>query len=259
MWPGGLLQNSVFVTPDIFLIAEELIALLSFKSKTMKKLGLLVSGIVLTTALMAQKPESGAPSTLEGQFGWNASTLSFNAPSLRYRYFFQDNIAFRVTLGINNTSTSYNFFENEETNSGSTGTYEARNNGLTFGFGGEYHFAGTNRLSPYVGTDIMFGTGKITSEGLNTDGSVFIDDYSQSFEIGTSMFGVNFVAGTDFYFAENFYFGLELGLGWATNKQKEGISTATFGGNTFISKSNEETTSDFGNNVISTFRLGWRF
>jgi hypothetical protein len=34
LWPGGLLQHSVLVTPNIFLIAEELIALLSFKSKT---------------------------------------------------------------------------------------------------------------------------------------------------------------------------------------------------------------------------------
>jgi outer membrane protein W len=225
----------------------------------MKKLGLLVSGIVLSTALMAQKPESGAPSTLEGLIGWNASTLSFNAPSLRYRYFLQDNIAVRVTLGINNTSTTDNFFENEDNNTGGTGTYETRNNGLTFGFGGEYHFAGTNRLSPYVGADILFGSGKVSTDGQNADGVGFVDDYSEMSEYKTSMFGVNLVAGTDFYFAQNFYFGLELGLGWMSNKQKEGQTTVTFGGNTFMSKSNEATTSDFGNNVISTFRLGWRF
>ena len=78
-------------------------------------------------------------------------------------------------------------------------------------------------------------------------------------EFRTRMFGVNLVAGTDFYFAQNFYFGLELGLGWASHKEKEGESSVTFGGNTFIAKSNEATTSEFGNNVISTFRLGWRF
>ncbi len=225
----------------------------------MKKLGLLVSGIVLSTALMAQKPDANVPSTLEGQFGWNNSTMSFDAPALRYRYFLEDNIAVRLTLGINNTTNTDNFFENEDNNTGATGTYQTKNNGLTFGVGGEYHFEGTNRLSPYAGADIMFGSGKASTDGQNSDGVSFVGDYSEMSEYKTSMFGVNLVAGTDFYFAQNFYFGLELGLGWASNKEKEGETTVTFGGNTFTSKSNEATSSEFGNNVISTFRLGWRF
>jgi outer membrane protein W len=225
----------------------------------MKKLSLLVGGLALSTAVFAQKPDASVPSTLEGQFGWNASTLSFQAPSLRYRYFLQDNIAIRVTLGIANTSTTENFYEVESDNSGGSGTYETKTGALNAAIGAEYHFAGTDRLSPYAGIDIMFGSGKFTTEGENSDGTTWIDAYSESSEAKTGMFGVNLVAGTDFYFAENFYTGLELGLGWQSMTQKEGESSVTFGGTTTTVTSNETKNSEFGNNVIGTFRLGWRF
>jgi outer membrane protein W len=227
--------------------------------KVMKKLSLLVGGLALSTAVFAQKPDASVPSTLEGQLGWNASTLSFNAPSLRYRYFLQDNIAVRVTLGMNNNSSTDNFFENEADNSGNTGEYITKNGGWNAAVGAEYHFAGTDRLSPYAGIDIMFGGGKATTEGTNSDGTSYVADYSEASEAKTGMFGVNLVAGTDYYFAENFYIGLELGLGWQSITQKEGESSVTIGSTTNTVKSNEAKSSFFGNNAIGTFRLGWRF
>jgi len=226
----------------------------------MKKLSLLVGGLILSTAVMAQKPDASVASTLEGQLGWNASTLSFNAPSIRYRYFVQDNIAVRVTLGMNNNSTTDNYFENEADNTGKTGTYDTKNNGMNVAIGAEYHFGGTDRLSPYAGIDIMFGSGKSTTDGANSDGSGFVDTYTETSEYKTGMFGVNLVAGTDYYFAENFYMGLELGLGWQSITQKEGSTTVSLGANPSVtSKSNEAKSSFFGNNAVGTFRLGWRF
>lgn len=225
----------------------------------MKKLSLLVGGLILSGAVLAQKPDAGTPSTLEGQLGWNSSTLSFNAPSIRYRYFLQDNIAVRVTLGMSNNSTTDNFFQNESDNSGTAGTYDTKNNRFNAAIGAEYHFAGTDRLSPYAGIDIMFGSGKITTDGSNSDGTTFVNNYSEKTEAKTGMFGVNLVAGTDYYFAENFYMGLELGLGWQSITQKEGTSEVTSGGVTTKNTTNEAKSSFFGNNVIGTFRLGWRF
>jgi outer membrane protein W len=225
----------------------------------MKKLSLLVGGLVLSTAVFAQKPDASVPSTLEGQLGWNASTLSFNAPSLRYRYFLQDNIAVRVTLGLANSSTTENFYEVEADNSGASGEYVSKTGGWNAAIGAEYHFAGTDRLSPYAGIDIMFGGGKVTDEGTNSDGTSYVADYSEMSEAKTGMFGVNLVAGTDYYFAENFYIGLELGLGWSSTTEKEGESSVTIGGTTSTVVSNEEKSSFLGNNAIGTFRLGWRF
>ena len=162
-------------------------------------------------------------------------------------------------MGIQNTSNTQNFFEDEAENADGSGTYETKTGALNAAVGAEYHFAGTDRLSPYAGLDIMFGSGKLTTEGTNSDGTTWIDDYSESSEAKTSMFGVNLVAGTDYYFAENFYIGLELGLGWQSMTQKEGESTVTFAGTTTTVKSNEEKDSFFGNNVVGNFRLGWRF
>ena len=70
----------------------------------MKKLAILVGAIALTGSTFAQKATTDNPFSLEGQLGFNASTLSFNAPTIRFRYFVADNIAARLTLGIANTS-----------------------------------------------------------------------------------------------------------------------------------------------------------
>lgn len=228
----------------------------------MKKLAILVGAIALTGSTFAQKP-TDAPFSLEGQLGFNASTLSFDAPSIRFRYFATENIAGRLTLGIDNSSETINYFENEDVNGGGTGTEENKMGGWNLGIGGEYHFAGTDRLSPYVGLDILLGGGSMTSEWTNTNGLSYDASHTRSVENKYSTFGVNLVAGADYYFAENFYLGMELGLGFGAMTEKEGtdVDTQIIAGTTVITnnKTNEYKSSSFGNNVVGQFRLGWRF
>lgn len=224
----------------------------------MKKLSLLVGGLVLSTVVLAQKPDAGTPMSLEGQLGWNASTLSFQAPSIRFRYFLQDNIAVRATIGLANTTTVDNHYELPN-NAGASGEEITFTKGWNAAIGAEYHFAGTDKLSPYAGLDIMFGGGNIGAEWTNYDGFGYNADYTRVDEAKRGMFGVNLVAGTDYYFAENFYLGLELGLGFRSNTTKEAISTITTGGVTTENKAADGKTSFIGNNAVGTFRLGWRF
>lgn len=225
----------------------------------MKKLAILVGAIALTGSTFAQKATAETPFSLEGQIGLNTSTLSFSAPAIRFRYFVKDNIAARVTLGISKSSETNNYFENEIANSGGSGTEINKIGGWAASVGGEYHFAGTDRLSPYGGLDIVFGGGKTTNEWSNYDGTGYNSDYKRNIEAKTSTVGVNLVAGTDYYFAENFYLGLELGLGFQSTSTKEGSDEIVTGGVTTNTISNEGKNSDFGNNFISNFRLGWRF
>lgn len=225
----------------------------------MKKLAILVGAIALTSASYAQKATTDAPMSLEGQIGFNASTLSWDAPSIRFRYFAADNIAGRLTLGVDNNKTVDNFFENEQDNTGGAGSYEVKNSMLTIGIGGEYHFGGTDRLSPYGGLDIMIGSGSTTTAGDMSDGTTWIDQYSEESTAKMSGLGVNLVAGTDYYFAENFYCGLELGIGFSSYTMKEGEQSVTMAGTTVTNKTNESKMSQTGNNYISQFRLGWRF
>lgn len=229
----------------------------------MKKLIILVGAIALTGSTFAQKATTDAPFSLEGQLGFNASTLSFNAPTIRFRYFVADNIAARLTLGIANTSETFNYYEDEATNGLGSGTEVNKTGMFNVAIGGEYHFAGTDRLSPYAGLDILIGSGSSTNEWSNYDGGSYNADYTRSIDAKTSMFGVNLVAGADYYFAENFYFGMELGLGFASTTVKEGTDTQSdiIAGSTVVveSTSNMEKYSFFGNNFIGNFRLGWRF
>src|SRR5574343_730452 len=99
----------------------------------MKKLAILVGAIALTGSTFAQKATTDAPFSLEGQLGFNASTLSFNAPTLRLRYFVADNIAVRLSLGMSTSKTVDNFYENEIDNTGGAGTYEVKNGNINDG------------------------------------------------------------------------------------------------------------------------------
>jgi outer membrane protein W len=225
----------------------------------MKRLAILVGAIALTGSTFAQKATAETPFSLEGQIGFDASTLSFDAPAIRFRYFVKDNIAARVTFGISNLSETFNYFENEEANTGGSGTEINKVGGWAASIGGEYHFTGTDRLSPYGGLDIVFGGGKATNEWSNYDGTGYNADYKRNIEAKTSTFGVNLVAGTDYYFAQNFYLGLELGLGFQATTTKEGSDEIVTGGVTTNTLSNKGKDSEFGNNFISNFRLGWRF
>jgi outer membrane protein W len=244
----------------------------------MKKLSLLLGGMILTTAVMAQKPTEGAPMTLEGNvagiaaFGFgNASATNLNgtssptmpsivAPGLRFRYFATENIAIRVSLGFSSSKRTDNFYENEVDNTGGSGTYVSKLGTTTIGVGAEYHFKGTEKLSPYAGIDINFGMGKMSTEGDQTDGATWLAaDYSEKAEQKTAGFGVGLIAGTDYYFVENFYLGVELGLGFNSYTAKEGTASTTIAGVTTEAKGNEVKISGFSNNVMGMFRLGWRF
>jgi len=245
----------------------------------MKKLSLLLGGMILTTAVMAQKPTEGAPMTLEGNvaglaaFGFGNSaptnlngttnggtTPSIVAPGLRFRYFATDNIAIRLSLGFSSNKTTNNFYEFEVDNTGGSGSYVTKMGTTTIGIGGEYHFKGTEKLSPYAGLDINFGMGAMRTEGDQSNGANWVaPDYSEKSEQKTAGFGVGLIAGTDYYFVENFYLGVELGLGFNSYTMKEGTSSVTSGGVTVEAKGNEMKQSGFSNNVMGMFRLGWRF
>jgi len=240
--------------------------------KVMKKLSLLVGGIILSGAVLAQKPSSDVPMTLEGQLGITnpagGAGLDFVAPSVRFRYFLTDNIAARVTLGINSASSTNTVYENPDF-SGATGEYHTVSTAWNAAIGAEYHFAGTDRLSPYVGLDIMFGGAKTKVEGTNTDGTgtAYVADASFDSEDPTSMFGVGLALGTDFYFAENFYVGVEMGMAWRTITTKPGSYSNTAGGTTVSGDLNGESKDGqfFTGNLptgatpTGNIRLGWRF
>jgi len=87
----------------------------------------------------------------------------------------------------------------------------------------EKHFDGTNRLSPYVGgalnigfsssseTEEYWGANDFTDTAQNPNNFV---EWEQKTKDGSLSFGLNALAGMDFYFADNIYLGAEFGFGF---------------------------------------------
>lgn len=224
----------------------------------MKKFFVLAGAVVLSSSLFAQKPTADNPFSIEGQLSYNASSLSFNAPSLRMRYFWADDMAARVSLTIANSSTKDYYYELAN-NAGGEGTEVNKVSLTMISLGAEKHFAGTDKLSPYVGADFVFGMGNSSAKWDKFDGSGYSADFTATAKNPTSMIGLNLVAGMDYYFAENFYFGAELGLGFQSVSNKAGEFESTTGGSTTTILSEPSKSSSFGNNFIGNARIGWRF
>lgn len=224
----------------------------------MKKIMIFVSALTLSASMFAQKATKDNPFSLEGQLSYNTSSLSFNAPSLRMRYFLADDMAARVSLSLQNSSTKDYYYELAN-NAGGVGTEINKMSMTMISLGAEKHFAGTDKLSPYVGVDLVFGMGGTSAKWDKFDGSSYNANVTATVKNPSSMLGLNLVAGTDYYFADNFYLGLELGLGFNSTTEKAGETVVTAGGTSTTILSPEAKSSNFGNNFIGNFRLGWRF
>jgi opacity protein-like surface antigen len=186
----------------------------------MKKLMILVSAVALSGTMFAQKAGSDNPFSLEGAMNVSKDGVSWAAPNLRMRYFIQDNLALRLTLGrdaVSSTSTETSTVY-DSTGNATTTTSEVttKNSIMNLGLAAEYHLAGTDRMSPY------FTAGFNVGNDTNTD---------------ISTFGLNLGAGIDYYVAENIYVGLELGFNYNSSDAKK--SSGFAGG--------------------SAVRMGWRF
>ena len=186
----------------------------------MKKLMILVSAIALSGTMFAQKAGSDNPFSLEGAMNVSKEGVSWAAPNLRMRYFIQDNLALRLTLGrdaVSSTSTeTITVYDSTGNATTTTSEVTTKNSIMNLGLAAEYHLAGTDRMSPYFTAG--FNVGNDTKTEI-------------------SSFGLNLGAGIDYYVAENIYLGLELGFNY---NSADGTKTSGFAGG-------------------SAVRMGWRF
>lgn len=238
----------------------------------MKKLSLFVGAIVLSTAAMAQRPTDSNPFSLEGTLSLSALDQTFTAPAVRFRYFATENISVRVGLGFDNSSSTRNAYGlgadfNPSADSIGTGTFKTSSTQISIG--GAYHFSQLDKLSPYAYLDLNIGMGGTSSEtenfiagdpnGFPPTPDAYSKGMSSTSESKFSTMGVNIGAGFDYYFAENVFFGAEMGFMFGSWKDKGGDSSSTTGGVTTNSTLHES-----GNNssfATGSFglRLGWRF
>ncbi|MFN0032613.1 MAG: hypothetical protein ACKVOR_10680 [Flavobacteriales bacterium] len=228
----------------------------------MKKVALFLTlAVACVSGAFAQK-QTGGEKNIEVQFsplGGNPISMS----GIRLRMFNSESSAIRIGLFIGGNSSETISQEADNDND----LLELIDTDKEFGFsirlGYEMHFAGTDRLSPYWGGEVSFGSTSTTMESMTQ----YDDDgdpkaYTMTEKGGTSSFGINAVAGCDFYFSDAIYMGAEIAFGFGRTKDKENEVTfvdAPDGFDDATSIEGNTTSSAWGPGVQGTLRLGWLF
>ncbi len=224
-----------------------------------------IAALSIGTTSAQYKPAAGER-TLEVNFApLGGSPVSI--AGIKYRSFGTETSAFRlgVFLGFSNTTT----ITQDENNQNGATDKELKDTEGSFSInlqpGIEKHFAGTERLSPYIGGVLNIGYMATTSKSeTQYTESLVGEDVEKG---GTLNLGLNAVAGVDYYIAQHLYMGTEVGFGVAMNKdltKKVTSQTLNQDGNGLVStdtdsKAGTESSLQVGPNVIGQIRLGWVF
>lgn len=221
---------------------------------------------VPTTSLY--KPVQGDVLAEIGLFGGDIVNLpasTFGTPQLKFRYFLQDQWALRVGFNLTQQSTTTKFYEAAP----GTGEGYARTMNSLFGVnaGIEKHFAGTGRLSTYVGADasIQF-TGAASKWENSTDGSTYTAGASRKV-VGTNAngdrsfgTGLRVITGADYYFVEKVYLGAEFGWGFmAVANGKSKTETTVAGVTTTVERKSSGSEFNLMPSLTAGVRIGYRF
>lgn len=233
---------------------------------------LFVTSVNAQTYAEVEKATDATPFSIETTILENfGNGMNWTSPSLRGRYFFDNNIAARLQLGLGDgmgsaMTTKNRFYENMD-NSGGEGTQDINRMAVNIQIGGEYHFLGTQKLDPYayLGINFGFGTQKEVGTAYN-DGALggtpgYNPDYSYESKGGYSLIGATIGLGMDFYVVENVYIGAELGVGVTGFNYKDGDRTdvSVVGG---VTTETDVVRAGHKESYIGTqasVRLGWRF
>ncbi len=175
-------------------------------------------------------------------FSGNALSISY----LRFRMFASDRAAYRMGFAAS--------FRSEEPSADLNRNYFE----LNIRPGYEKHFAGTDRLSPYVALelDVAIKRSKVTNDGPGSFTDIKGAWTDSGLERGFTRVGFNVIAGTDFYFAKHFYVGTEFGFGLQNVKSSD-IEVTLTGGSSNVN--NGGGTMQVGPNFNSSIRLGFVF
>lgn len=253
----------------------------------MKKNVLLVAALFsaafATTQLQAQdfKPAAGEK-TLEVNFApLGGSPISIN--ELRFRSFTSATTALRLGISIAYSRENQAPVTDSSRNFGTPTEpdylveelvdYDSEM-GITLMPGFEKHFAGTERLSPYIGGVATIGYYRSTSvqkafgdadQTNTTDTKEEWDVYSRKAKDGSLDLGLNLVLGADWYFSPKIYLGMEVGFGFLYSSNSDlkveysDIELTDDQQKLWESETPQGSEFDLGPNYNAGIRLGYAF
>ncbi|KAA3439975.1 outer membrane beta-barrel protein [Rufibacter hautae] len=191
------------------------------------------------------KPGAGAV-TGEVQLSLtDGNTVGLGLNQLRGRYFLAPNTALRASfiLDVQNQTADDDFSR--------TSTLFVLAPGI------EKHFAGTDRLSPYVGAEISFAKFFASEEADNYEIEGGWSNGNSVTNRNYFGFGLGAVAGADYYFAQHVYLGVEFGFGLQYQAEGDVEINPENGSNTTLE--GESGSLRLRPNVNTGLRLGFVF
>lgn len=179
---------------------------------------------------------------------FSSSPISINY--LRFRSFVSERNAFRIglALGLRNQK------EVEDV------TQSSFDINLRPGY--EWHFTGTEKLSPYIGMEVDLALKSSSySDDRDSQNRGSVESVSGAWdtngtERGFTRFGANFLIGADYYIVKRLYLGVEVGYGFQVINSAD-ITTKFFSRSEIKSKGGS--TFQIGPNYNSSIRLGFVF
>lgn len=212
--------------------------------------------------------QSAGDKNLELQFDpgaiFNASkgnNFLSNGAGIRFRYFKSETIAYRLNVNINYSNTSTITQEADD----ALNLLELKNKnsflGITLSPGIEKHFAGTKRLSPYIGGQVSVGyrSSTVKEEYQDVQEKYVYKTKNGNFGDGLNI-GMAALAGADFYFAPKLYLGVELSYGINYFKAAKTKITDSAPNTTDVESTIGNTNSlSFQPSAMGIFRLGFLF
>lgn len=223
----------------------------------MKRKFLLLVAIILTNvvAINAQDSYKPAPGSISVEVGFApfGSSPIVSDGSLLGIYTLSEQLSVRLNLGFGIASTSWNNGEdgnNKMANSSSASEFSILPGII-------YSFAGTNRLTPYVGAEL--GLASSFSKNVEELGTITATQTNVNGDI--TAFGLGAFTGFNYYFAKNLYVGAEVKLSLARYSLKNTEIEYSGSGAPYNPPSSKEKSNGFGLAIgaVPVIRLGWTF
>jgi outer membrane protein W len=209
------------------------------------------------TASAQYKPAAGER-TLEVNFAPLGGT-PVSIAGIKYRKFTSETSAFRLGLFLGYSSTTTT--TQDENSTLSQVELQDKEGKMTINLqpGIEKHFAGTERLSPYIGAVLNLGYGMNSKKEESQQPNNAVG--AKTTKGGTLDLGLNAVAGFDYYVANKLYLGSEIGfgVGMTTDMTNKVSYDNIAGAQDSDSKKDNKSKLNVGPNVIGQLRLGWVF
>jgi hypothetical protein len=222
------------------------------------------------------KPHAGNVATELNLNPFNGSlSLNNSLNQIKFRYFTSPALALRLGITGNKVSS---VSENNQPYGNNPYQFKDERSSTTLGLnlGIEKHFAGTKRLSPYLGADLALAS-KSTEQEI-TEGQTVTTitgawrEYVQnpnnpypspqySTERGYLRYGMNVFTGFDFYMARHFFFGYEVNFGINKSIFDDVEITQTYSAGNPPANNNEVKNNSFtfGPSLMNGVRIGYIF